>query len=141
MEFGQSPVESVVSEAQRPWQGRRILVTGHTGFKGAWLSIWLDALGAKVIGLSLPPENPSLYRQCGLDRLIESHYEHNYGAALARLNEFVHAVGSGHFATVWYCIVDREAMTVSYATAGHVPPLLFEPSSPGRLFEGAVGPY
>jgi CDP-glucose 4,6-dehydratase len=37
------------------WQGRRVLVTGHTGFKGAWLSFWLRRLGAEVTGLALPP--------------------------------------------------------------------------------------
>lgn len=39
------------------WAGRRVLVTGHTGFKGAWLSLWLDRLGAEVTGLALPPED------------------------------------------------------------------------------------
>lgn len=40
------------------WAGRRVLVTGHTGFKGAWLSLWLERLGAHVSGLALPPESP-----------------------------------------------------------------------------------
>ena len=44
------------------YQGRRVLVTGHTGFKGAWLSLWLRELGAVVSGLSLdPPTDPNLY--------------------------------------------------------------------------------
>ena len=44
------------------WAGRRVLVTGHTGFKGAWLSLWLSQLGAKVYGFALPPAtNPSLF--------------------------------------------------------------------------------
>ncbi len=44
------------------YQGRRVLVTGHTGFKGSWLSLWLKKLGAQVWGLSLPaPTQPSLY--------------------------------------------------------------------------------
>lgn len=40
------------------WHGRRVLLTGHTGFKGAWLALWLERLGAQVVGLSLPPESP-----------------------------------------------------------------------------------
>lgn len=40
---------------QNFYQGKRVLVTGHTGFKGSWLSIWLNALGAEVIGLALDP--------------------------------------------------------------------------------------
>lgn len=44
------------------WRGRRVLVTGHTGFKGAWLCLWLARLGARVHGLALdPPTEPSLY--------------------------------------------------------------------------------
>ena len=37
------------------WRGKRILLTGHTGFKGGWAAIWLTRLGAQVTGLSLPP--------------------------------------------------------------------------------------
>lgn len=37
------------------WRGKRVLVTGHTGFKGAWLALWLESLGADVHGLALPP--------------------------------------------------------------------------------------
>lgn len=44
------------------WRGRRVLVTGHTGFKGAWLTLMLSHLGAKVTGLALePPAGPALY--------------------------------------------------------------------------------
>jgi CDP-glucose 4,6-dehydratase len=44
------------------WRGRRVLVTGHTGFKGAWLALWLQALGARVTGFSLGiPTRPSLF--------------------------------------------------------------------------------
>jgi len=44
------------------WAGRRVLLTGHTGFKGAWLSLWLQRLRAEVTGLAPgPPSAPSLY--------------------------------------------------------------------------------
>ncbi|KAB2966701.1 MAG: CDP-glucose 4,6-dehydratase [Thermoanaerobaculia bacterium] len=44
------------------WRGRRVLVTGHTGFKGAWLCLWLQTMGAQVSGLALPPATrPNLY--------------------------------------------------------------------------------
>ena len=38
------------------WRGRRVLLTGHTGFKGAWMSLWLKSLGAEVTGYALPPD-------------------------------------------------------------------------------------
>jgi CDP-glucose 4,6-dehydratase len=48
------------------WRGRRVLVTGHTGFKGAWLSLWLSSLGASVTGLSDGvPTSPSLHDLAG----------------------------------------------------------------------------
>ncbi|MCI0590169.1 MAG: GDP-mannose 4,6-dehydratase, partial [Gammaproteobacteria bacterium] len=44
------------------WSKKRVLVTGHTGFKGAWLSLWLQSLGAKVTGYALAaPTDPSLF--------------------------------------------------------------------------------
>jgi CDP-glucose 4,6-dehydratase len=44
------------------WRGRRVLLTGHTGFKGGWLSLWLQQLGAEVQGLALaPPAGPNLF--------------------------------------------------------------------------------
>lgn len=44
------------------WKGKRVFLTGHTGFKGSWLSIWLQSLGAELTGYALPPQtNPSLY--------------------------------------------------------------------------------
>jgi len=56
------------------WQGRRVFVTGHTGFKGAWLSVWLRKLGAEVTGYALaPPTQPSLYELSGIGREVRSH--------------------------------------------------------------------
>jgi CDP-glucose 4,6-dehydratase len=56
------------------WANRRVLLTGHTGFKGAWLSLWLQSLGAKVTGLSLrePPSEPSLYELARVDEGMAS---------------------------------------------------------------------
>ena len=53
------------------WKGRRVLVTGHTGFKGGWLSLWLHQLGAEVTGFALPaPTDPSLFEQTRLAELV-----------------------------------------------------------------------
>ena len=53
------------------YKGKRVLVTGHTGFKGSWLSIWLKELGADVIGYSLkPPSDPSNFEVCNLESRI-----------------------------------------------------------------------
>lgn len=50
------------------WRGRRVLVSGHTGFKGAWLTLWLSALGARVSAFALPPEDtPNLHSLLHLD--------------------------------------------------------------------------
>lgn len=58
------------------YDGLKVLITGHTGFKGAWLSIWLKELGADVVGYSLtPPTSPSLFSSCDL----EKHITHIHG--------------------------------------------------------------
>lgn len=55
------------------YRGRHVLVTGHSGFKGSWLTLWLEMLGAKVTGISLPPETtPNHWDLLGLD--AASHY-------------------------------------------------------------------
>ncbi len=56
---------------RQAYAGRRVLLTGHTGFKGAWLAEWLLELGAEVTGFSLPsPTTPSLHAQLGLSSRI-----------------------------------------------------------------------
>jgi CDP-glucose 4,6-dehydratase len=56
------------------WKGKKVFLTGHTGFKGSWLSTWLLELGAEVIGLSLPPNTqPALFEQLELDKHLTHH--------------------------------------------------------------------
>jgi CDP-glucose 4,6-dehydratase len=55
------------------WRGRRVLVTGHTGFKGSWLLLWLHGLGAEVTGYSLaPPTDPSLFELARVSEVAAS---------------------------------------------------------------------
>jgi len=54
------------------WNGKRVFLTGHTGFKGGWLSLWLASMGAKVTGYALAPDTkPNLYDILGISDLIE----------------------------------------------------------------------
>jgi len=53
------------------WHGKRVFVTGHTGFKGGWLCLWLSKLGAEVSGYALAPSTtPSFFTACGVDGLV-----------------------------------------------------------------------
>jgi CDP-glucose 4,6-dehydratase len=72
--IGQGAVEGVdVSFDPSFWRGRRVFLTGHTGFKGSWLSLWLHELGAQVTGFALPPPTqPSLFEQARVHELLRS---------------------------------------------------------------------
>lgn len=55
------------------WKGKKIFLTGHTGFKGSWMSLWLNTLGAEVQGYSLEPEKPiSLFSEAQIDKDMRS---------------------------------------------------------------------
>jgi len=73
--IGERTLEGLVSRAGLTgfgaYGGKRVLVTGHTGFKGSWLTLWLHMLGAKVTGLALAPEDPSLYRDARIEELCD----------------------------------------------------------------------
>lgn len=57
------------------WSGKRVLITGHTGFKGGWLALMLEQEGAHLTGLSLPPETePNLFSVAGVDDAVDSHF-------------------------------------------------------------------
>jgi CDP-glucose 4,6-dehydratase len=73
-------VEGLVAVSRRVpdesfWRDRRVLLTGHTGFKGAWLALWLQRMGATVTGVSLPPETqPSLFHLANIERVTDSYF-------------------------------------------------------------------
>lgn len=72
MALGGSSVEGLVNLPDPAfWRDRRVLVTGHTGFKGAWLSLWLTSMGAEVHGFALEPQNGSLFNDLELTTLIQ----------------------------------------------------------------------
>jgi CDP-glucose 4,6-dehydratase len=69
------------------YQGKRVLVTGCTGFKGSWLSLWLDALGARVSGLALAPATqPAMFDELRMREFVDLH------EGDVRDREFVHRV-------------------------------------------------
>lgn len=66
----------VISRSVDPtfWAGRRVLLTGHTGFKGSWLSLWLHELGAEVHGLGLEPSTqPALFHEARVGPCLATH--------------------------------------------------------------------
>ncbi len=72
MAVGKGPVEGMAVD-QAFWRDRRVFLTGHTGFKGGWLSLWLQSMGAEVTGYSLaPPTDPSLFELAGIAKGMNS---------------------------------------------------------------------
>ena len=59
------------------WKDKKVLLTGHTGFKGAWMAFWLSKLGAKVTGISLPPviSESNLYTLANIENMVNSYFE------------------------------------------------------------------
>ena len=49
------------------WKNKKVLITGHTGFKGSWLALWLTSIGADVTGLALPMPSPNLFSLAKID--------------------------------------------------------------------------
>lgn len=67
----QGTLEGMVTAGADFWRGKRVLLTGHTGFKGGWLALWLQRLGAQVTGYSLPaPTRPSLYEAARISESV-----------------------------------------------------------------------
>ena len=71
MEIWPSTVESMVNLSDSFWKDKKVLVTGHTGFKGSWLVIWLRMLGAEVTGYALEPiTSKDNFVVVGLDKVV-----------------------------------------------------------------------
>lgn len=81
MAFRQSPLEDLGVKAATAlpstsfWARKRVLVTGHTGFKGGWLTLWLAEMGAQVTGIALPPNtSPNLHDLADIPALCNGHF-------------------------------------------------------------------
>lgn len=93
MGIGQGTLEKLVRLPDPAfWADKSVLVTGHTGFKGSWLSLWLLEMGARVSGIALPPDtDPALFDQLGLarqmdHRLIDIRAAEPLAAAIAEIS-------------------------------------------------------
>ena len=65
----------IVGPSRQFWRGKRVLVTGDSGFKGSWLALWLNELGAEVHGLSLPPDQrPNLYSLAKVGKISKTQF-------------------------------------------------------------------
>ena len=70
MAIGSGTLESMGLNADF-WKGRRVWLSGHTGFKGGWLSVWLSRMGATVHGYALPPTTaPNLFEAAKVEQLV-----------------------------------------------------------------------
>ncbi len=82
-------MEKLVTMRPTPgfWRDKRVLLTGHTGFKGSWLALWLERMGARVTGLALAPQTqPSLFEAAQVASGLSSHLcDVRDGAAVARM--------------------------------------------------------
>ena len=69
------------------WTGKKVLITGHTGFKGSWLSLWMQHLSAEIIGVSLdPPSTPNLFEEANVaDDMITFHQDIRDGEAIKKI--------------------------------------------------------
>ncbi len=92
------------------WNGRRVLLTGHTGFKGAWLALWLRKWGARVAGLALPPPTePSLFTAAGVGADVPG------GIADVRDAAAVHAAVESHRPEIVFHLAAQPLVRLSYA--------------------------
>ena len=61
-----------INDLKNTFQGKKVLITGHTGFKGSWLSILLQSVGAEIIGISIDSNSPKgIYQTCSMGSKIK----------------------------------------------------------------------
>jgi CDP-glucose 4,6-dehydratase len=73
MDDGQGPLEAVGIDPTF-WRGKKVFITGHTGFKGGWLCLWLARMGARLAGYALPPATPSLFAMADVGTTLEQNH-------------------------------------------------------------------
>jgi CDP-glucose 4,6-dehydratase len=116
--------DSLKETLEATYRDKTVLVTGHTGFKGAWLSTWLNTLGARVIGYSLePPSKPSLFEACGLEKKVN----HLHGD-IRDLNR-LESVFKGHRPDFLFHLAAQSLVRRSYAE----PVLTYETNMMGTV--------
>lgn len=65
----------MITASHNFWYGKQVLLTGHTGFKGAWLALWLSQMGAKITGVGLPPQStPNLFTLANIAQMTNSNF-------------------------------------------------------------------
>jgi CDP-glucose 4,6-dehydratase len=88
------------------WQGKRVLITGHTGFKGSWLSIWLIRLVAKVTGIALPPNtSPNLFDLANLSQDLQNYVCDIRDVASLKKILIINNSSISAYLTYYYCAV------------------------------------
>jgi CDP-glucose 4,6-dehydratase len=93
VDFRQGTVAGLVMKVRTEfWMGKRVLLTGHSGFKGSWLALWLQRLGADVTGLALPPTTmPNLFELAHIKDGISNHFcDIRNSTALAKIIHNAH---------------------------------------------------
>ena len=63
-----------INKLKKFWNGKKVFVTGHTGFKGSWMCIFLNMLNAKIYGYSLKPKQISLFNQSNCKKFIKKNF-------------------------------------------------------------------
>ena len=93
------------------FEGKNVIVTGNSGFKGSWLSLWLRILGAKVYGISfMPPSEPNMFESLKIENQIKSFSKINIGENYSKVNEIISKIKPDFF----FHLAAQPLVSVSY---------------------------